>query len=58
MVSSISGDELKRVTVLLNDELHKQVKVLSAHSETSMNDILVEALVFYLSSNAKDQEKL
>lgn len=49
--------QVKRVTVQLDDDLHKQLKVLSAQSETSMNDLFVDALKQYL-EDAKDQEEL
>lgn len=49
--------QVKRVTVQLDDDLHKQLKILSAQSETSMNDLFLDALKKYL-EDAKDQEEL
>ena len=49
--------QVKRVTVQLDDDLHKQLKILSAQSETSMNDLFLDALKQYL-EDAKDQEEL
>ena len=51
-------DWVKRVTVQLEDDLHKEVKVWAAQNEVSMNDVFVEAIKSYLKSNAEDQEKL
>ena len=51
-------DLLKRVTVQLDDNLHKEVKVWAAQNEVSMNDVFVEAIKSYLKSNEENQEKL
>ena len=51
-------DWVKRVTVQLEDDLHKEVKVWAAQNEVSMNDVFVEAIKSYLKSNEENQEKL
>ena len=48
---------VRRVTVQLDDDLHKRLKVLSAESVTTLNDIFVEAVKRYL-KDAEDSEKL
>ena len=51
-------DFLKRVTVQLDDDLHKEVKVWAAQNEVSMNDVFVNAIKAYLRSDEEDQKKL
>ena len=51
-------DWVKRVTVQLEDDLHKEVKVWAAQNEVSMNDVFVEAIKAYLKPNEEDQKKL
>ena len=58
MLDSFLDDLLKRVTVQLDDQLHKEVKVWAAQNEVSMNDVFVEAIKSYLKSNEENQEKL
>ena len=48
---------VKRVTVQLEDELHKQVKVWAAQNDVSMNDLFVEAIRSYLEANAGPAEE-
>jgi hypothetical protein len=42
------SDLLKRVTVQLDDDLHTRVKVVSALTSESMNDMFVQAIKDYL----------
>ena len=51
-------DWVKRVTVQLDDDLHKEVKVWAAQNEVSMNDVFVNAIKAYLRSDEEDQKKL
>ena len=57
-MNSWLDDFLKRVTVQLDDDLHKEVKVWAAQNEVSMNDVFVEAIKAYLKPNEEDQKKL
>lgn len=51
-------DYVKRVTVQLEDDLHKEVKVWAAQNEVSMNDVFVEAIKSYIKSNAEESGDL
>ena len=57
-MNSWLDDFLKRVTVQLDDDLHKDVKVWAAQNAVSMNDVFVEAIKSYLRSDEEDQKKL
>ena len=57
-MNSWLDDFLKRVTVQLDDDLHKEVKVWAAQNEVSMNDVFVNAIKAYLKSDEEDQKKL
>ena len=57
-MNSWLDDFLKRVTVQLDDDLHKEVKVWAAQNEVSMNDVFVKAIKAYLKSDEEDQKKL
>lgn len=43
----------KRLSVTLDAELHKQIRIYAAHSGCSMNDIAVRALKEYLQRCSK-----
>ena len=49
-------DWVKRVTVQLEDDLHKDVKVWAAQNAVSMNDVFVEAIKAYIKSNAEESD--
>ena len=53
MLMDLGDDWVKRVTVQLEDDLHKQVKVWAAQNEVSMNDVFVEAIKAYIERNGE-----
>jgi len=44
---------LKRITVNLEDFLHKKLRVLAAQEESTLNDVMIEAAKMYLQKNCK-----
>lgn len=48
----LNEDGLKRVTVQLDDDLHRQVKLWAVQNDVSMNDIFVEAILAYMKQEA------
>lgn len=48
MLMNFNENWVKRVTVQLEDDLHKQVKVWAAENAVSMNDVFVEAITAYM----------
>lgn len=47
---SEAEDQIKRVTVLVPDDLHIQLKVHCAQTSNTMNDCFLSALIAYLQS--------
>jgi len=45
---------LKRITVNLEEYLHKKMKVLAAQEDSTLNDVMIEAAKMYLQSRCKD----
>ena len=45
---------MKRVTVQLEDDLHRQVKVWAAQNDISMQELFVEAIKTYMEQAAAD----
>jgi len=45
---------LKRITVNLEDFLHKKLRVLAAQEDSTLNDVMIEAAKMYLQSRCKD----
>ena len=39
---------LKRVTLIMDDDMHLSVKILAAQQGRSMNDLMLEAVKLYL----------
>lgn len=46
---------LKRVTVQLDDGLHKKAKLYAVENDCSMNDLFVEAIKNYLDEQKKEE---
>jgi len=44
---------MKRITVNLEEYLHKKLKVLAAQQDTTLNDVMIEASKMYLHANCK-----
>jgi len=44
---------VKRLSVVIDTELHKMLKIYAASKEVTMNDVVVEAVKEYLNKNAK-----
>ena len=51
-------DFVKRVTVQLDDDIHKDVKVWAAQNSVSMNDVFVEAIRAYIRRDGQDTGEL
>jgi len=41
---------LKRITVNIEDYLHRKLRVLAAQEDTTLNDVMIEAAKMYLQS--------
>jgi len=52
MVHTVQIFQLKRLSVTLDPALHKRLKLYAAHSDVTMNDVVIEALRQYLLKNA------
>jgi len=52
LVAHIRGHLLKRVTVVMPPDLHKQLKLLGFEKDTTMNDLILTAVLKYLSDSA------
>ena len=48
---------LKRVTVVMPPDLHKQLKLLGFEKDTTMNDLILTAVLKYLSDSAVQIEQ-
>ena len=44
---------IKRVTVVVPVNIHKELKILAATTETTMNDLFNEAVKMYLQAKSK-----
>ena len=44
---------VKRLSVTIDTELHRILKIYAASKEVTMNDVVVEAVKEYLNKNAK-----
>tara|TARA_Y100001938_G_C7832425_1_gene302034 strand:- start:255 stop:395 length:141 start_codon:yes stop_codon:yes gene_type:complete len=44
---------VKRVTVQLEDYLHKKVKIQAAQDSSTINDVMIEAVKMYLHKKCK-----
>jgi hypothetical protein len=51
------GGHLKRVTVVLPPDLHKDLKLKSVHDDTTMNDLILAAVRQYLSKSESEKNK-
>ena len=49
---------MKRVTVQVPDELHKQLKLLAVVSDTTMQQIFLKAVKLYLQQNENSEINL
>ena len=47
-------NNIKRITVNMEDYLHKKLKIQAATDSTTLNDIVNEAVKMYLSSKCKN----
>jgi len=45
---------VKRITVQLEDYLHKKVKIQAAQDSSTINDVMIEAVKMYLQKNCKN----
>ena len=54
MAGILDDDWVKRVTVLLEDELHTEVKVWAVKHRVSMNDFFNEAIKKYLQDQREE----
>ena len=45
---------MKRVTVQLEDYLHKKVKIQAAKDSSTINDVMIEAVKMYLHKKCKN----
>jgi len=45
---------LKRVTVTMEDYLHRKLKIQAATDSSTINDVTVEAVKMYLHNKCKD----
>ena len=52
LVAHIRGHLLKRVTVVMPPDMHRQLKLLGFEKETTMNDLILTAVHKYLSAAA------
>ena len=57
LVAYTRGHLLKRVTVVMPPDLHKQLKLLGFDSDTTMNDLILTAVHKYLSELAVQIEQ-
>ena len=46
------GHLLKRVTVVMPPDMHKQLKLIGYQSDTTMNALILNAVLKYLSDSA------
>lgn len=44
---------MKRVTVVMEDWLHKKAKIRAAETDLSVNDLMIEAVKMYLQESSK-----
>jgi hypothetical protein len=49
LVAHIRGHLLKRVTVVMPPDIHRQLKLLGFKNDTTMNDLILTAVHKYLS---------
>jgi len=47
---------LKRITVVLEDYLHKQLKIQAVTDDTSLNDLVITACKLYMQESHKHSE--
>ena len=45
---------MKRITVTMEVDLHKKLKIQAAKDDSTINDLTVEAVKLYLHSRCKD----
>ena len=57
LVAHTRGHLLKRVTVVMPPDTHKQLKLLGFDSDTTMNDLILTAVHKYLSELAVQIEQ-
>ena len=48
---------LKRVTVVMPPDIHRQLKLLGFENDTTMNDLILTAVLKYLSDSAVQIEQ-
>ena len=53
-----SEAHLKRVTVVMPPELHKQLKFLSIHCDTTMNALILQSVEEYLHKSGYEKNVL
>tara|TARA_R100001463_G_scaffold54602_2_gene105685 strand:+ start:538 stop:699 length:162 start_codon:yes stop_codon:yes gene_type:complete len=44
---------LKRITVNLEEYLHRKMKILAAERDSTLNDVMIEAAKMYLQNKSK-----
>tara|TARA_R100000458_G_scaffold24576_1_gene22146 strand:- start:1436 stop:1594 length:159 start_codon:yes stop_codon:yes gene_type:complete len=44
---------MKRVTVVMEEWLHKKAKIRAAETDLSVNDLMIEAVKMYLQESSK-----
>ena len=44
---------MKRVSLTMDDELHKKLKIQAAKQDCTINDLCVDAIKMYLHKNCK-----
>ena len=57
LVAHIRGHLLKRVTVVMPPDMHRQLKLLGFQEDTTMNDLILTAVHKYLSDVAVQIEQ-
>jgi len=56
LVLHTRGHLLKRVTVVMPPDLHKQLKILGFEQDITMNELILTAVLKYLSDSAVQKE--